>query len=224
VRSSPDTVVEYDATDPGRFAEWLKYYKEYVRPTRPTPYLMSCGAGINSFHVTPQGMLLSCEALPLAGYDLRRGSFREGWYGVVGDIRTRRAEAFNVCAPCELKALCDRCPATALLETGSPDGWIPYYCEITHRRAALLEEAIGNAERAARFLAHAERVKAGWTPEGAILPRATALARGGAACSSGGSCAASGCGRAVAGQRQPAMLVQIESPPARAGASTEGGR
>jgi len=155
VRSTPGTVVEYDATDPARFAEWLKFYKQYVKPTRPSPYLMTCGAGINSFHVTPQGTLLSCEALPLSGYDLRRGSFREGWYGVVGDIRHRRADAVNVCAPCELKALCDRCPATALLETGSPDGWIPYYCEITHRRAALLEEAGGDRERAARYRAHA---------------------------------------------------------------------
>ncbi len=221
VRSSPDTVVEYDATDPERFAEWLKFYKQYVKPTRPSPYLMSCGAGVNSFHVTPQGMLLSCEALPLLGYDLRRGSFREGWYGVVADIRERRAEVFNVCAACELKALCDRCPATALLETGSPDGWIPYYCEVTHRRAALLEDAIGDTQKAARYLAHAERVKTGWVPEGAILPRATGLPAGGAGCASGGACAASGCGRAAAVQTQPASLLQIERPPVHAGTSME---
>jgi radical SAM protein with 4Fe4S-binding SPASM domain len=224
VRSSPDTVVEYDATDAARFAEWLKYYKQYVKPAPSSPYLMSCGAGVNSFHVTPQGMLLSCEALPLDGYDLRRGTFREGWYGAVGDIRQRRAEAFNVCAPCELKALCDRCPATALMETGSPDGWIPYYCEITHRRAALLEDAIGNVESAAQYRAHAEKVKAGWTPEGAILPRATALAAGGAGCSSGGGCAASGCSRAASTQTQSPALLQIERSPADAGATTEVGR
>src|SRR5256885_12704315 len=97
----------------------------------------------------------------------------------------------------------DRCPATALLETGSPDGWIPYYCEVTHRRAALLEDAIGDTQKAARYLAHAERVKTGWVPDGAILPRATGLPAGGAGCASGGACAASGCGRAAAVQTQP---------------------
>src|SRR6266571_4150344 len=219
VRSSPDTVVEYDATDPERFAEWLKFYKQYVKPTRPSPYLMSCGAGVNSFHVTPQGLLLSCEALPLLGYDLRRGSFREGWYGVVADIRERRAEVFNVCAACELKALCDRCPATALLETGSPDGWIPYYCEVTHRRAALLEDMSGNAETAARYREHAERVAAGWTPPGAILPRASALgATGGCGA---GACASGGCGKAAVGGERAPQLLQIERPGAHSGESKE---
>jgi len=224
VRSSPDRVVAYDAADPGRLAEWLKFYRQYVKPTHPSPYLMSCGAGVNSFHVTPQGTLLSCEALPLDGYDLRRGSFREGWYGVVGDIRQRRAASFNVCASCELKALCDRCPATALLETGSPDGWIPYYCEVTHRRAGLLEEAIGSPDTAARYRAHADRVKAGWTPEGAVLPRATSLASAASACSSGGGCAASGCTRASTTSARPAPLIQIERPPASAGSSMEADR
>ncbi len=198
VRSSPQRVVAYDAEDPARRDEWLKFYRKFVKPPQASPYLMSCGAGVNSFHIDPKGTLLSCEALPLNGYDLRHGSFREGWYGIVGEIRKRLAGPANVCACCDLKAMCDRCPATATLETGSPDGWIPYYCEVTHRRAALLEEAEGHVETAHRYREHAERVAAGWTPPGAILPRASALRGTGAPCVSGGSCAAGGCGRATA--------------------------
>jgi radical SAM protein with 4Fe4S-binding SPASM domain len=219
-RSTPERVVEHDASDKARLEDWLKFYRQYVRPTQPSPYLLSCGAGVNSFHVAPNGTLLSCEALALDGYDLRRGSFREGWYGIVGDVRQRRAASFNVCAACELKAMCDRCPATALLETGSPDGWIPYYCEITHRRAALLEDAIDNHDAAARYRAHAERVKGGWSPEGAVLPRASALPVA-SACSSGGACSATGCGRSATNQAQAASLLQIERPPARIGPPTE---
>ena len=197
VRSAPRTVVAYDANDPARFADWLAFYRQYVKPTRPSEYVMSCGAGVNSFHVDPKGTLLSCEALPLNGYDLRRGTFREGWYGIVGKIRERLASDVNVCAACELRAMCDRCPATATLETGSPDGWIPYYCEITHRRAALLEEANGHPETAARYRSHADRVAAGWTPPGAILPRASSLSppATGPSCTTGGGCAAGGCHR-----------------------------
>lgn len=214
VRSTPQTVVGYDASDPQRFNEWLKFYRQYVKMTTPSTYLMSCGAGVNSFHVTPQGTLLSCEALPLNGYDLRNGSFREGWYGIVGDIRHRAAGAENVCASCELRAMCDRCPATAVLETGSPDGWIPYYCEITHSRAALLEEAIGHPDTAARYRAHAEKVRSGWTPKGAILPRASAIGSAPAACG-GGGCAATGCTKAAASATTGNRLLQIERPTAQ---------
>src|SRR5439155_4400937 len=211
----------YDAGDPERFKEWLRYYRQFVKPTRPSTYLLSCGAGVNSFHVDPKGTLLSCEALPLNGYDLRRGTFKEGWYGIVGDIRKRKAAVTNVCAPCELKGMCDRCPATAVLETGSPDGWIPYYCEITHRRAALFEDSLGNREKASQYLAHADRVKAGWTPPGAILPRADAGSASATACGGGGGCAATGCSKASNAGADTTRLLQIEMPTAPAGTGEE---
>lgn len=211
VRSTPQAVVGHDASDPARLEDWMKFYRQFVKPTQPSPYLMSCGAGVNSFHVTPQGTLLSCEALPLNGYDLRKGTFREGWYGIVGDIRNRPAAAENACASCELRAMCDRCPATAVLETGSPDGWIPYYCEITHRRAALLEEESGRPDAAARYREHADRVRSGWTPAGAILPRASALGSAAAGCG-GGGCAAGGCTKSAAGATAATRPIRIERP------------
>src|SRR5262249_16874978 len=181
-----------------------------------------CGAGVNSFHVDPKGTLLSCEALPLNGYDLRTGTFKEGWYGIVGDIRRRLASERNVCARCDLKSMCDRCPATPVLETGSPDGWIPYYCEVTHRRAALFEDAIGNHEKALEYAAHAQKVAGGWTPPGAILPGGRKAGAGTQACA-GGGCATSGCGRSVTGTPGPDRLIQIDLPPV-VGGDKEAGR
>jgi radical SAM protein with 4Fe4S-binding SPASM domain len=217
-RSTPQTVVGHDADDPRRLAEWRTYYRDYVRTTRPSEFLLSCGAGVNSFHVTPNGTLLSCEALPLNGYDLRRGTFREGWHGIVGDVRRLRPGVANVCASCELRAMCDRCPATATLETGSPDGWIPYYCEVTHRRAALLEESNGDPEKATLYRAHADKVAGGWTPPGAILPRASALAASAAGGCSAGGCATGGCAKPAASQRP----IRIELP-GRSPAPLDGG-
>jgi len=213
VRSTPERLVEWDASDPKRLADWLQFYREYVKPQGSSRYLMSCGAGVQAFHVDPKGTLLSCEALPLDGYDLVRGSFREGWYGIVGNVRRRRAGEANVCASCEIKSLCDRCPASALLETGSPDGWIPHYCEVTHRRAAMLETELGNRDTAARYLAHADRVAAGWTPQGAILPRSSALwpaGPGPATCAGGGCVSPGGC--AKAGVVPETVPLRIEMP------------
>jgi radical SAM protein with 4Fe4S-binding SPASM domain len=209
-RSTPAAVVQHDARDPKRLEEWRRFYRDFVRTSRPSPYLMSCGAGVNSFHIDPKGRLLSCEALPVNGYDLRRGSFHEGWYGIVGEIRKRLASSANVCSSCELKSMCDRCPATATLETGSPDGWIPYYCEVTHRRAALLEESLGHASEAARYLAHADRVARGWKPEGVILPRGDSLVATSATCSAG-ACATGGC-RTSHKTSGTTQLLQIELP------------
>jgi radical SAM protein with 4Fe4S-binding SPASM domain len=193
-RATPENVVAWDERDPKRRADWMTFYRKFVKPVRPSEMLMSCGAGVQSFHVDPKGTLLSCEALPLDGYDLRRGTFREGWHGIVGDVRRRRASAANVCASCALRPMCDRCPASATLETGDPDGWIPYYCEITHRRAAMFERELGDPEVAARYQAHAEKVASGWTPPGVTLPRATSLAARPSAggCGSSGGCASSG--------------------------------
>jgi radical SAM protein with 4Fe4S-binding SPASM domain len=208
-RSEPSRVVRHDAEDAERLSGWMEFYRKFVKTTRPSPFLMSCGAGVNSFHIDPKGVLLSCEALPLHGYDLRRGHFHEGWEGIVASIRERRAAPENVCAACELRAMCDRCPATATLETGSPDGWIPYYCEVTHRRAALLEERLERPETAARYRAHADRVAAGWTPRGAILPRASSVLRAaGTPCASGG-CGAGGCavGRPESGSPRPELTA-----------------
>ena len=211
VRSTPEVVVGYDERDPKRIEEWLGFYRAYVRPTQPSTYLMSCGAGVNSFHIDPRGTLLSCEALPLNGYNLRDGTFREGWYGTVEDLRRRPASASNICSRCELKAMCDRCPATATLETGSPDGWIPYYCEVTHRRAAMLEETLGHREKATLYRSHAERVASGWTPEGAILLREASSRPVGLPCS-GGGCASSGCGKNDAAEMSTSPLLQIGLP------------
>ena len=190
-RATPHQLVALDAADPERYAHWKRFYDQFIATTPRNGALLSCGAGLQSFHVDPRGMLWSCEALPLDGYDLRGGSFREGWYGTVGRVRDRRASAANVCASCDLKAMCDRCPATALLETGSPDGWIPHFCETTHRRAALLEDH--DPGRRSRYLRHADKVAAGWTPPGAILPRASRLippSTGTGVCSAGGCAAA----------------------------------
>ena len=206
-RSTPETLVGWDAADPKRLGDWMKFYLQFVKTATPTPKLLSCGAGLQSFHVDPRGRLLSCEALPLDAYDLRAGSFREGWHGPTAAVRTRDAGARNVCVACPLKSLCDRCPATALMETGSPDGWVPYYCETTHRRAALLEERIGNAALAARYLEHAGKVAAGWTPEGAITPRASSIA---AATRTAGGCATGGCAAgACGGTERPAATAPL---------------
>jgi len=208
VRASPERAVRFDVDDPVRRAEWLEFYRGFVeRPAPRDGRLMSCGAGVNSFHVDPRGRLLTCEALPINGYDLRRGSFLEGWNGPLAALTRRAADSTNVCSRCDLRAMCDRCPATATLETGSPDGWIPWYCEITHRRAAVLEEESGRPEKAAPLRAHADRVAAGWTPPGAILPRSPGP-RGG--CGAGGC--ATGCG---SGAPSTKSMLQIE-PPSRA--------
>jgi radical SAM protein with 4Fe4S-binding SPASM domain len=217
-RSTPETLVGWDESDPKRLADWTRFYLRFVAGAPKTSKLLSCGAGLQSFHVDPKGTLLSCEALPLAGYDLAKGTFHEGWCGPVAGVRRLEAAAHNVCAGCELKALCDRCPATALMETGSPDGWIPHYCEVTHRRAALIEDRLGNHDRAERYRAHAAKVASGWQPAGAITPRAAGLRphAGVSACAAGG-CATGSCksSSVESGPRSPlAIALPVRTRPA----------
>ncbi|MCK7514178.1 MAG: radical SAM protein [Desulfobacterales bacterium] len=82
VRLSPKEVVELDLQDPRRMEEWRRFCRmcdSLVDPHRTGDDLYSCGGGIHSFAVDPYGMLRICALSNGNGYDLRCGTFREGW-------------------------------------------------------------------------------------------------------------------------------------------------
>ena len=136
-----ETVIDLDK----RFNEEVDTWSEFIRKTReipPAETLVSCGAGVNSFHVSPEGRLSLCLLSRLETYDLLRGSFEEGWNGAIKDLRMRRPSESYRCGKCSARHLCGCCTAWAALETGDPEGSIDYLC----RAAALRALSFGGAE------------------------------------------------------------------------------
>ena len=79
LRISPEDVVKFDLADEDRIAGWRSFAEEYQGLQPDNPYLYVCGAGTQSFHIDPYGQLSVCMMSRRQQYDLRHGTFKEGW-------------------------------------------------------------------------------------------------------------------------------------------------
>ncbi len=138
VRLSPEEIVALDVGDVKRAAEYERL-RERQRATLQQPTdrgaLFRCGAGAGSFAVNPYGALNLCLMFPREGYDLRAGTFAEGWQLHLPKIRGRRATRITRCTDCSIYALCGMCPAYGHLENCDPEAPVDFLCRLAHLRA-----------------------------------------------------------------------------------------
>jgi radical SAM protein with 4Fe4S-binding SPASM domain len=113
-------------------------------PRRPEddPRVYSCGAGDVSFTVDPYGRLQMCQLSRRSGFDLREGSFAEGWQRHFPALRERPWQTAAPCRACSLKPMCGSCPGAAELEHGDPEGMVRHFCEIAHAEAFVAMGAV----------------------------------------------------------------------------------
>jgi radical SAM protein with 4Fe4S-binding SPASM domain len=142
-RVTPDEVVRLDREDPRRLAAWRAVWEEIERAPGNVgnDHLFTCGAGLSSFHITPQGRLQVCELFPYPSADLRKCSFKEG-FSVFRVLRDRRYSSDSPCQGCQVNALCTKCPGFAYLETGDPEAPVEWLCEIGHLRAEMVGASV----------------------------------------------------------------------------------
>jgi radical SAM protein with 4Fe4S-binding SPASM domain len=138
LRLSPEEVVALDASDPVAWAGWRDYFATTLDQPWDREQLYRCGAGIHSFHVDPFGRLSICMMVRDEAYDLRHGSFQEGWRGHARQVRFKPAREAYACQSCPLAPACGHCPGWAQLETGVDAAPVEYLCQITHLRAQAL--------------------------------------------------------------------------------------
>jgi len=134
LRIPPEEVVKLDLADEGRLKEWKEFCQELWGPAK-SDKLFVCGAGQTSFHINPYGQLAICGMSRNPSYDLRQGSFQDGWYDFIPKIRKQKPKTDYKCAKCDLLSLCGQCPGWAKLENNNPETPIEYLCQIAHLRA-----------------------------------------------------------------------------------------
>ena len=138
VRLSPAEMVELDVLDPARRAEWAAL-AERARPvvaTRDDVY--QCGGGINSFAIDPEGKMSICVLSHSDQFDLRQGSFQEGWNGFLAKVRNKKITRPTKCTDCHIRAFCSVCAATSELEHGDPEAPVEFFCEVAHLRSHVV--------------------------------------------------------------------------------------
>jgi radical SAM protein with 4Fe4S-binding SPASM domain len=141
LRLSAQEIVALDLRSPKRVSVLREFAAQFVRPPVTNgghPPLFTCSAGKTAFSVDPYGLLHPCQLSARQGYDLRRGSFHDGWQYLVGMANDTRATHQTKCLACHLRSLCGMCPETSWLECGDLETPVDFLCEVAHLRAMAL--------------------------------------------------------------------------------------
>jgi radical SAM protein with 4Fe4S-binding SPASM domain len=138
LRLTPEEVVEVEKADPGRASRWSEIFRndQYIASSERKMY--RCGAGRQGFHIDANGRLCLCLTARQPAYDLRSGSFEEGWEQFLPELIDRfYSESFE-CLGCELRRVCMQCPALAELELGDVEKRVEFLCQVTKLRRDVL--------------------------------------------------------------------------------------
>jgi radical SAM protein with 4Fe4S-binding SPASM domain len=135
VRLKPEEVVEFDLTTPKRVKEYQELILKAPLRVDPNTEIYQCGGGMNAFSINPEGKLSICVLSHVDTYDLRRGSFREGWESFINQVRHRKVTRLTKCSTCGIKSMCGMCPANGQLENGDPESPVDFLCQTAHLRA-----------------------------------------------------------------------------------------
>jgi radical SAM protein with 4Fe4S-binding SPASM domain len=147
VRLTPAEVVELDLKYKERSDELSEFAARFNNAridSRMPQQLYSCGAGNQSFAIDPYGRLRVCILSSGCSYELRQGSFREGWEGHLAVERQKKPSQATKCSSCGLRSMCGMCPANGELECANPETPVDYLCQTAHLRAYALGLKIGS--------------------------------------------------------------------------------
>jgi radical SAM protein with 4Fe4S-binding SPASM domain len=182
VRLTPADVVKLDLLDPERAAEWKQFAGRFNRavdhPDRENQ-LYVCGAGNNSFAIDPYGRLSVCVLSSAHSYNLRNGSFKEGWHNFLAAERRKKTLRQTKCTACSLKSMCGMCPANSELECSDQEAPVDYLCQVAHLRAYALDlptaphgdcEYCEGGSRYEQMIRTAKELQARFTPQGQPKP------------------------------------------------------
>ena len=139
VRLTAAEMVELDVAEPARREAWAALVRERTGPvvaTRDKVY--QCGGGINAFAIDPEGKMSICVLSHADTYDLRAGSFKDGWEGFLSKVRAKTITRPSKCTDCHIRALCSACAATSELEHGDAEKPVEFFCEVAHLRAQVV--------------------------------------------------------------------------------------
>jgi len=129
-RLSFKEVLEVFKKDPDLWREYQEeLHKDFPDFSRDGDYLYHCNAWMKQFFINPYGKLKFCSFYEKFSVDLKKTSFKKGFYENFPLLLKERFKTDSQCRTCPLRPLCYFCPARAYLEKNDEEAPIEYYCE-----------------------------------------------------------------------------------------------
>jgi radical SAM protein with 4Fe4S-binding SPASM domain len=129
--------IDLEFADEARADAWESYTERLATlPRQDTSYI--CGAGLYGFFVDAKGHMSMCVVGRHPSYDLKEGTFGEGWALLRRTRQEVRDDPFSLeCRACDIRAFCQQCPARAQLEhgPGAVSEKVEWLCTLAHLRA-----------------------------------------------------------------------------------------
>ncbi len=136
-RLPPEEAVPILLQNPIDVQAWVKIARRPRKSYYPPDALYECAAGASAFHVSAEGRLQACLHVrnPKYTYDLRNGTFMEGWLGPLSGVPQCKKEANSPCKACVYHPYCTYCPAKLNAEPASriSQNCEGYRCEMARR-------------------------------------------------------------------------------------------
>jgi len=92
-------------------------------------YKYLCTSWTTEFFINPSGILKFCLISNKYTTDLKKESFKKGFYCNFLQILKEKFNTSSKCKNCKLRNICYYCPERAYLETGNDETAIPYFCK-----------------------------------------------------------------------------------------------
>ncbi len=139
-RLSAAECVELEATDQASAHEWTEVALRDDASRGHDNF--HCHAGKSAFVINPSGAMNACLVLSQPGARPLDDGFAQAWDRVRQYVDSAPPPSSD-CRACDLLAYCGRCPAWAMMETGTLTEPVSYLCEIARAR----KERYGNPAR-----------------------------------------------------------------------------
>ena len=134
LRLPPKEILEIEKADPDRVSRWPELYENHQSAPISDRKMYLCGAGKQGFHIDAAGRLSICMTARKPYFDLRHGSFKEGWEQFLPQVMAREYSPNFECLSCDLRDACAQCPAVAELENGDAEKRVDFLCQIARLR------------------------------------------------------------------------------------------
>ncbi len=133
-RLLPEQIIAFEKSDPKRTEIWNKEFSKGKHISTSDRSMYLCGAGKHVFHIDAAGKLYPCITDRQLGYNLRQGTFKEGWDQFLPQVINRQYSPDFACLGCELRPVCGQCSAAAELEHGMREQPVDFLCKLARLR------------------------------------------------------------------------------------------